>query len=258
MMSIHDYRVSSSDPDKLQKAVRIAHDYVHSLASEPIVGIVLLGAIVRGYFDSDADIDFGIFKQPGSTFDLKDKFFKRDGIDVHVWLSDFQSEVDEKWSMSKRWTYSQGQILRDTDGRVARLLDQKVPLQPDERKWLLMSGLTLSEWQIETLSRLWVSRGNIVSAHHMFDQGITYFFDLLFGLNNALVPDVKWRYYCAERLERLPSGFQDSMKATLICRDLTLDELDRRRAVFMRMWNEMKPIIEDEVQLSFAEMVQLV
>jgi hypothetical protein len=37
-----------------------------------------------------------------------------------------------------------------------------------------------------------------------------------------------------------------------------MEELERRRKVFMDMWGEMKPIIEKEVQLSFDEMVQIV
>jgi hypothetical protein len=252
------FQLSSSDPGLLQKATRIAEAYTRSLVSEEIVGIVLLGAIARGYFDADADIDFGVFKRSGSAFELKDKFFRIDGIEVHVWLSDFEAEVTEAWGMSKRWTYSQGRIFHDTDGRVSRLLVDKVPLRADVRKWLLMSGLTLSEWYVRTLSKRWVSRGNIVSAHHMFDQGVTHFFDMLYGLNNALVPDVKWGYFYAERLARLPGGFQDRIGSTLICRALTLEELERRRDVFMEMWSEMKPVIEDEVQMSFDEMVQQV
>jgi hypothetical protein len=53
--------------------------------------------------------------------------------------------------MAKRWTYSQGQIHFDPNGSIARLLMEKVPLQPHEKKWLLMSGLALSEWYINDL-----------------------------------------------------------------------------------------------------------
>ena len=38
----------------------------------------------------------------------------------------------------------------------------------------------------------------------------------------------------------------------------TTDELERRKRVFMEMWEEMKPLIEKEVELSYDEIIQLV
>ncbi len=122
----------------------------------------------------------------------------------------------------------------------------------------MMSGLTLSEWYINRLTHLWVERGSLLSAHHMFNQGLIYFFDTLFGLNNELVADMKWRYYCVEQLERLPHNFKEQLRDTMILHSISMDELDRRQKAFMEMWREMQPIIEEQVHLSFDEMVQLV
>jgi len=92
----------------------------------------------------------------------------------------------------------------------------------------------------------------------MFDQGLNYFFDMLFGLNNQLVADMKWRYYCAKQLERLPHNFQERIKDTMILHSVSMEELERRKKAFMDMWGEMKPIIEKEVKMSFEEMLQIV
>jgi len=138
------------------------------------------------------------------------------------------------------------------------LLGDKVPLKAEEKRWLIMSGLTLSEWYINRLTQLWVDRGNIVSAQHMFDQGINYFFDLLFGLNDELVADMKWRYYCIEQLERLPNDFQARFKEAMLLHAFTIDELERRKRAFMEMWEELKPLAEEAVQMTFEEMVQVV
>jgi hypothetical protein len=92
----------------------------------------------------------------------------------------------------------------------------------------------------------------------MFHQGLNFFFDMLFALNNELVPDMKWRYYCVEQLERLPHNFQERIKDTMIMHSTSMEELERRQAAFMEMWREMKPIIEQEVLMSFDEMVQIV
>lgn len=252
------FLIQSSNPALLEKATNIAEEFVQKYISDDIVGIVFLGAITRGYFDRSADIDIALFKKQASEIPLKNKFYKIDDIEVQIWLSDYESEVTNLWDMAKRWTYSHGRIYFDPQKKISRLLKEKVPLSSQEKRWLIMSGFTLSEWYANRLTQLWVERGNIISAHHMFDQGINYFFDMLFGLNNELVADMKWRYYCAEQLERLPDNFQERIKNTMILHAFTIDELERRKRVFMEMWGEMKPIVEEEVQMSFDEMLQII
>lgn len=250
--------IQSSDSGLLEKATRVAKEFAQPYKSDNVVGIVFLGAVARGYFDHSADVDIAIFKKQGSEIPLTDKFLKIDGLEVQIWLSDYESELTVPWDMPKRWTYAQGQIYFDPSGKIAQLLEEKVPLKPDEKKWLMMSGLTLSEWYFNRLTHLWIERGNIISAHHMFNQGLNYFFDMLFGLNNELVADMKWRYYCVEQLERLPTNFQGRIKEVVTLHSISTEELERRQRAFMDMWEEMKTIIEEEVQMSFEEMLQIV
>lgn len=250
--------IQGSDPALLEKATRVAEEFARQSISDSIVGIVFLGAVARGYFDHSADIDIAIFKKQASSIPINQKLYQVNGFEVQIWLSDYESEDTATWDMSKRWTYSQAKIFYDPQGQVAALLEEKVPFGPDERKWLMMSGLILSEWYIRGLTQLWVERGNIVSAHHMFNQGLNYFLDMLFGLNNQLVPDMKWRYYFAEQLKHLPTNFQERFLDTMMLHSPTSEELDRRRAAFMMMWEEMRPVIEQEVQMSFDEMVKVV
>lgn len=253
-----NFLIQSSNPILLEKATRIAEEFAQQYMTDDIVGIVFLGAIPRGYFDRFADIDIALFKKQAADIAVKDKFYQVDGIEVQVWLSDYESEITNSWDMAKRWTYAHGQIYFDPQGKIAQLLQEKVPLLPEEKRWLVMSGFTLSEWYVNRLTDLWIERGNIISAHHMFDQGINYFFDMLFGLNNELVADMKWRYYCVEQLERLPHNFQEHIQDLMTLRSFTIDELERRKRVFMEMWKEMKPLVENEVQMTFDEMLQVV
>ena len=250
--------IQSSDPALLEKATRVAQEFARQYKKDGIVVIVFLGAIVRSYFDESADIDIALFKEQASEISLPSQYCKVEGLEIHCHLSDYESELIAPWDMPKRWTFSQGQIFYDTQGRITRLLEEKVPLKPDEKKWLLMSGLCLSEWYINRLTHLWVARGNLISAHHMFAQGLNYFFDMLFALNDQLVPDMKWRYYCAEELARLPTGFQDRIKETMLLNAFSLGELERRQQAFMEMWREMLPLVEQDVHLSFEEINQLV
>ncbi len=252
------FEIRSSDRILLQKATAIAQDFARQYMREDVVGIAFLGAITRGYFDASADIDIAVFKQRGLQVPFSGQFQHVDGIEVHCHLADYEDEIAAQWSMPKRWTYSQARLVYDPHGLLGKLLAEKVPLKAEERKWLLMSGLCLSEWYINRLSGLWVERGSILSAHQVFATGLDYFLDMLFAWNGELVADAKWKYHCAEKLERLPAGFREQMQATMLLREFTLDELERRRAAFMQMWQEMMPIIEADTGMSYAEIVDSV
>jgi hypothetical protein len=81
---------------------------------------------------------------------------------------------------------------------------------------------------------------------------------MLFGLNNELVADMKWRYYCVEQLEQLPHNFKERLKNIMILNSFTREELDRQKKGFMEMWQEMRPIIEGAVRMTFEEMVEII
>lgn len=252
------FNILSSDPVQLEQATRVAKEFVQQYMRDEIVGIVFLGAIARGYFDHAADIDIAIFKKKAVTIPLGSQFLKVQGFEIYIHLEDFDSGVQPFWDMSKRWTYSQCQVYYDPNGLITRLLKEIVPLKPEERKWLLMSGLALSDWYINSLTHLWVERGNLVSAHHMFDQGLNYFYDLLFAINNELVADMKWRYYCVEKLPRLPLDFHERIKEVLLLNELTVEEINRRQLAFMELWRGLVPLVEHEVGLTYAEIKNLV
>ncbi len=155
------FQIDSSDPVLLEKARRIAREFIQPLLGGDVLGIVFLGAIVRGYFDPSADIDIAIFKKRGTQLPLDKKFYTVDGMEVQVWTSDYEDDLAADWDMSRRWTYAQCQVVHDPQGVIARLIADKVPLKAEEARWLMMSGLTLSEWYINRLTSLWIERGNM-------------------------------------------------------------------------------------------------
>jgi len=92
----------------------------------------------------------------------------------------------------------------------------------------------------------------------MFYQGLNYFFDMLFAINDQLVADMKWRYYCVERLARLPHHFHERIQEVLILTAFTVEEIERRQRAFMEMWQQMVPLVEKEVQMPYDEFKELV
>jgi len=252
------FHIQSSDPALLQRAVAIAGSFAEQYRTSQVVGIVILGAVARGYFDALADVDVAVVKKRGSEVPFEGQYQHMAGIEIHLHLADYEDEVGAEWNMAKRWTYSQAQIVHDPEGKIARLLGDKVPLRSDERRWLLMSGLCLSEWYINRLSHLWVERGHLTSAHQMFAGGLEHFMDMLFAWNGELVPDAKWKYYCVEKLHLLPAEFRERMQATMLLKDFSPGELERRRAAFMGMWQMMLPVIEAELGMTYAQIMEIV
>jgi hypothetical protein len=103
-----------------------------------------------------------------------------------------------------------------------------------------------------------MENGNIIRAQHMFNQGLTYFFEMLIAINNQLVADEKCRYSCVERLPRLPEHFCETIQNVMTLRDFTVAEIERRKRAFMGMWQQMLPLVEQEVQIPYAEIKELV
>ena len=160
--------------------------------------------------------------------------------------------------MARRWTYSQAQIYFDPQEKIAQLLKEKVPLEPEEKRWLMMSGLTLSEWYINQLTELWVGRGNLISAHQMFDQGLIYFSDMLFGLNDEWVAGYEVAILLRRETGTITRQFPGTDQGQYGSAFIFIGRVERRQKAFMGMWNEMKPMIEEEVQMSYDEIIQLV
>jgi hypothetical protein len=252
------FPIQSSDLAQLEQARQVAREFTRHYTVDGVVGIVFLGAIARGYYDASADIDIAIFKKHAAAITMPVVFQRVQGFEIHSHVEDYEHEIRVTWDMAKRWTYSQGQIHYDPKGLIARLLQKKVPLQPEEKKWLLMSGLVLSEWYVNRLTSLWLERGNIISAHNMFFQGLNYFYEMLFAINDQLVADMKWCYYCVERLNRLPQHFHKTIQEVMLLHAFTVEEIERRKRAFMRMWQQMVPLVEQEVQMAYDEFKELV
>ena len=246
-------QIASSDPSLLDKATRVAESFAARFMRDDMAGIAFLGAVARGYFDRFADIDIALFTRNTPDGLALPQCLQVDGFEVHPHVACIDDESASTWDMPKRWAFSESRIYHDPEGRISRLLREKVPLRPEERRWLLISGITLSEWYINRLASAWIERGSIVSAHSMFNEGLNHFTTMLFSLNNQLVADHKWRYYYAERLEVVPSDFGLRMRNVMELNAFTTEEIRRRQDDFMGMWRQMLPLVEKDVRMNYED-----
>lgn len=173
------------------------------------------------------------------------------GFEVQCFRMDYDTEKISLWDMSKRWAYSNVEIAHDKNNLVKELIKSKIFLSKDEKIWLLMSGIVLSEWYINRLTDLWLKRGSVMSAHYMINEGINYFFRALFAYNNELEADFKWRIYCIEKFKNKPEMFIERIKQVMEIKEISIDEIERRRKTFMGIWNEFLPRIEVELNMKY-------
>jgi predicted nucleotidyltransferase len=246
------FELPSSDPERLFRAFALAESFARERITERTIGVVFLGGLARGYFDADSDIDIAFFEDKGPDR-VRIRTEIVEGFELQTFVADFEREASAEWDMSKRWAYSSRILHHDREGRTENLLRLKVPLRAEERRWLMISGITLSEWYCNRLPDVWIRRGDILSSHHMFNEGLNRFLSAAFALNEELVPDHKWLLWRAARLKIAPSGFGDRLGEILLMREASLPELERRRSVFMSLWNEMLPLIEAEAGMKYEE-----
>lgn len=252
-----NFNISSSDQKLLHKAMRIAENYAKTKIAENIVGIVFLGGIARGYFDKDADIDIAIFKNENIP-EVEIHYETIEGIEIQTFVAGYHNEQDVKWEMNKRWAYSNVIIYYDTENKILDLLHLKVPMLKKERTWIMISGITLSEWYCNRLLDLWISRNSILNAHYMINEGINQYLNALFALNNELVADHKWKIYCALQLHEKPEIFESKLSELMQMNGNTIDDVERRRLVFLDIWKNTLTKIEKEVGMKYTEFKNLV
>ena len=81
---------------------------------------------------------------------------------------------------------------------------------------------------------------------------------MLFAINILLLADMKWRYYCVEKLVLLPSHFRENIQKVLLLHVFTVEEIERCKRIFMEMWQPMVTLVEQAVQMPYEEFKKLV
>lgn len=243
----------------LDKARKIAEELAEKYKKKGAIGIVFLGALVRGYFDSHADIDIIVFTRKPTKRKGREPIGKYKGFDIDLWLTTIEHmNKTFDWPMPGRWAWSQADIYYDPTGKIKKIKREKARFNKGERKWLMIEGIVQSEWFCNFLPDLWVTRKDIVSAHAMFDKGLQHFFEALFAFNKQLVPYEKWRLNYSRKLKWLPRRYDEKINEVHIVRTLNKKELQRRKKAFMYLWKQLFQKIEKEVGMSIKEMDRLV
>ena len=247
------------ESERLASALAIAEEFASKFKREGVVGIVFLGGIARGYFDRFSDIDVIIFKRRNVDLGVRNEYeFEYKGFLIDYEIVNYEDMVESEWDMEMRWSFSKVKIFYDPEGKIRSLIDKKVYLREEERKWLIIEGVTQSDWYCNVVSELWIYRNDPISAHYSIYYALEELVKAIFMLNNELLPASKWRVYLVQRLKWLPKEFNEKMREVLLVKDFSLKELERRRKALNYLWQQVLPKAEREVGMKFSEFKKLV
>jgi predicted nucleotidyltransferase len=241
------------EEDSLSKATVAAQQFAGGYKRKGVAGIFFMGALARGYFDKYADIDIVIVARKSSKlrFDYRLPIPKYEGFELDAWVGCLEDMKKKSWSMDRRWSFSEAKIYYDPYGELRRLLKEKCRYRKRERRWLIMEGTVQSEWFANRLPKVWVSRGDMLSAHAMFGYGVSYLLQAVFAINKRLIPYKKWDLNYSRKLPWLPDRFHEKLGEIYTMRDLTREEIDRRRRAFMYIWGPVRKRAEKEIGIKF-------
>jgi len=251
--------------NQIKKFRNIANELISQISKDKnVVGIVLLGGVVRGFADRFSDLDIAVF------LDKKDdelcrkirhigsRMAKSHNVDLDLmvhYLGDFK-----KWKMKEealRWEYSNAKIVLDTTGEIKRVLSQNLRLPKDFwiRRIVICSEYIKwyccpSEEGVGTIAESWIERGDPLSAHYCLNYSVDLLLRLLFAINREFVPAPKWRIFYSYNLKWLPTGYKELIREAMITTSLSLGEFNRRLIAIRRIWHEVAARIEEETGLA--------
>lgn len=255
--------------NQIDKFRRVADELTTAIAScENVVGIVLIGGLVRGFADRFSDVDIiALIGRDGR--DLRRKIHdlgidaeKRWRIDVDLevhFITDFEAW---KWEEADR-EFSKARIVFDPYGRVKKTFREKV--RRSEDFWVKRTVIAAEylKWYccppkkgVGTIAEAWVERGDLLSAHYCVNYGIDLFVRMLFALNKEFVPAPKWRVFYSYTLRWVPTNYKSLLREALQTKDFSLKELRRRLKALNRLWRESIPRIENETGLTLEKISQ--
>lgn len=245
--------------ENITQAIAVAEEFATRFKRDGVVGVVFLGAIGRGYFDEFSDIDVIIFKMKNVELGLRSEDeVECEGFKIDYEITNYEDSLASEWDMDKRWASSNARIFYDPEDKMRLMIDEKTPLQIEDKRWMIIEGMTQSEWCCNDLSESWVHRGDIISSHYSVNNGLDELLKVLFALNGRLLPPKKWRVYLSQDLKWLPNGFTDNLKQIMLIGAISLEELQRRREALNYLWRQMLPRAEKEVGMKFNEFKRLV
>ena len=240
-----------------------------------VIGIIFLGALVRGFADRTSDLDITVVvrqRDEALRRQLRqlavDVARRSDVADVDLIITLLDDFAQRDWDEGEKWEYSNAaEVVFDPSGAVKAVICKK--LAAPQAFWIqrIVCCATYLTWYCcppheawvftrdrlgipSTIAESWVDRGDVVAAHYCLHYGVDLLLQLIFALNREYVPVPKWRLHYSYELKWLPNDYQALLKEILSTRSLSVEELHRKLGAIQKLWADVLIKIKDEFKLT--------
>lgn len=190
--------------------------------------IIGLGSLFRRFADQWSDIDLAVI---GRNPDLKrlwrgERWF--DGFSIEFFIVDLHRSPAMQWDSERRQAFAEGVVLSSRNSTTLksicqRILPRREEIEVHARELLLKLGwigFQPPSWSGHERYGyswilpydLWLKRGSLQAAHATVDTANEIILQLIYLLNDSLVPDQKWRRYLVLGLPWLPAHFRSLLR----------------------------------------------
>ncbi len=234
-----------------------------------VIGIVLQGALVRGFADRFSDVDITTFVTSDAervrrrVQEIGKAELLRSRLEMDLEIHELGHFGNERWSEIRRWDFRNSDIVYDTKGAVRDMIVSKlnVPSTFWLRRVVLSSIYTSwyccpAELNAPTLLDVSMARGDLLSAHYYANYGIELLLQVLFAMNHEFLPPPKWRLFYSHKLSWLPRNFKEQIAGTMIVKELSASDLGRRVTCLRKLWSEIRTRLQQSMGLSHEKAVK--
>jgi len=251
----------------LKRFKPVAERLVSEISSvNGVSGVVLLGGLARGFMDKFSDLDITVLLET-SDFSLKQHIRRicarerSSGLDLDLELYSVADFKAKAWDDIDRWEYSHAKIAFDPEGETRKVIADKLMVPKNFWVERVAADVEHLKWyccpldeSVGTISEAWVEKGDLAAAHYCLNNVAEVMLELVFALNREFLPSPKWRLYYSYKLQRLPEGFKEDLEKVMNVGSLSLEEFKRRLRVLRAMWNKIKPLVEEETNMTTAQL----
>jgi len=173
-----------------------------------VVGILATGGLGRGHCDDFSDLDLIVYADEKKAKEIEKYiavgFLRHKEIELDTPVVSYQKALNERspsryWSQVLRWDRENSQILFDKDGKIAKLLKEKLVFPDSEQKRILSYHGQLVDDLLNYDFRLWQKRGEVINMAHCLVRAAEHIILWIYAKNKKFRPyTVKWLFYHLE------------------------------------------------------------
>lgn len=238
--------------------------YVQQLKEkEEVEGIVYISGLAnteyKDFIDEFSDIDIGIFLnvdrkhlpdwlQPFSFYIVVTTENGEDKImEVNLHQKIYSEEKNSQWNDYKKEFYKYAsEVVFDRNGKIEELIKEKTVFTEEYRKLLLSHLLSRIYWNVTVNPINAIKRGLIYNGEDLLNQGLSCVLDLIFVYNKKFPPAAKWKVSMLKKLDYLPYNIEKRIEESFIVREISEQDIMRRRKEILSLAKELEEKIFDE------------